>query len=354
MDQHTNSPWFYDNSVPPPPFNYGGGGFTSYNHHNRRYQNNYHDEPTDSFGYANGTAFSGRRRPFSHGPIATEYFDDDRNNKLYVSSVPREVTEEDIRSLFGEYGIIIEVILFKELKTLQQQECCFVKFANIEDASQALKALHNQYTFPGSMRPIEVKYATKKPERPGFLKVLGNKVFVGSLNKHATRAQIAEVFSPYGYVEEIFLLFDEQKQPRGTGFITFSDKAMAADAINGLNGKYVMEGCDYPLIVRYADPKKPKFWENRPLPYFGDPMAQTSLPNSSQLSSASSICSVPACMEMEDPPECEWSEQICPDGNAYYYNCVTCESLWEKPEEYRYFEQQLENNNHLSNPTWVS
>lgn len=28
-------------------------------------------------------------------------------------------------------------------------DCCFVKYANIEDASRALIALHNQYTFPG-------------------------------------------------------------------------------------------------------------------------------------------------------------------------------------------------------------
>ncbi|KAD3068717.1 hypothetical protein E3N88_36597 [Mikania micrantha] len=272
MDQQNNSSW---SSGPPPYHDCGyfnhGGGFSAgghYNHH-RRYQNNYQDagsEPTDTFGFANGTAFSGRKRQFSHsvhGP--TEYFDGGRCNKLYVSGVPREVTEEDIRSLFGKHGPIIEVILFKQLKNLQQQDCCFVKYANIDDASQAIEALHNQYTFPGRMRPIEVKYATKKQERPGFLKTHENKVFVGNLNKHATKAEIAEIFSPYGWVEDVFLMYDEHRWFRGTGFITFSDKAMAADAINGLNGKYTMEGCDYPLVVRFADPKKPRCLENRSL-----------------------------------------------------------------------------------------
>lgn len=30
--------------------------------------------------------------------------------------------------------------------------------------------------------------------------------------------------------------------------------------------------------------------------------------------------------EDEEFPECDWSEHYCPDGNKYYYNCVTCES----------------------------
>ncbi|KAI3800890.1 hypothetical protein L1987_28989 [Smallanthus sonchifolius] len=365
MDQHNNSPWSYDNSAPPPyhdggPFNHGGGFSNDghYNHH-RRYQKNYQDvasEPTDSFGHSNGTAFSGRKRPFSHsGHGPTDYFDVDKCNKLYVSGVPKEASEEDIHSLFGKHGTIIEVIFFKQIKNLQQQDCCFVKYAKIEDASQAIRALHNQYTFPGRMRPIEVKYATKKQERPGpgFLKAPTNKVFVCFLNKHASRAEIAEIFSPYGCVEEVYLIHDDPRRIRGMGFITFSDKVMAADAINGLNGKYQMKGCDQPLVVRFADPKKPKIWENRSSPYFSDPVAQTSLPNSSQMSSVSSNCSMPTCMDMEGPPDCEWSEHICPDGNEYYYNCVTCESLWEKPEVYSLYEQQLENCNQQSDPTWA-
>ncbi|KAF5769269.1 putative RNA recognition motif domain, nucleotide-binding alpha-beta plait domain superfamily [Helianthus annuus] len=211
MDQHSNSPRSYDNSGPQPyhdggPFNHGG----HYNRRRRYQNNNYQDagsEASDSFGYSNGTTFSGRERPFSqsvHGP--PEFFDDGKCNKLYVSSVPREVTEEDICSLFGEHGTSTEVVLFEQLKNLQQHGCCLVKYATIKDASQAIKALNNQYTFPGRLRPIEVKYATKKPERPalGFLKTHENKllngghesqVFVSFFSKHASKSEIAEVWS---------------------------------------------------------------------------------------------------------------------------------------------------------------
>ncbi|KAK7284558.1 hypothetical protein RJT34_19305 [Clitoria ternatea] len=51
---------------------------------------------------------------------------------------------------------------------------------------------------------------------------------------------------------------------------------------------------------------------------------------------------MPASLQDEDFPECDWSEHYCPDGHKYYYNCVTCESRWEKPEEYALYEREAE------------
>lgn len=33
------------------------------------------------------------------------------------------------------------------------------------------------------------------------------------------------------------------------------------------------------------------------------------------------------------PPTCEWSEHKSPDGRTYYYNSITKQSAWEKPDE---------------------
>ncbi|MFS7914817.1 putative RNA recognition motif domain, nucleotide-binding alpha-beta plait domain superfamily [Helianthus anomalus] len=160
MDQHSNSPRSYDNSAPPPyhdggPFNHGG----HYNRRRRYQNNNYQDagsEPSDSFGYSNGTAFSGRE------------------------SRSLKVTEEDICSLFGEHGTDTEVVLFKQLKNLQQHGCCLVKYATIKDASQAIKALNNQYTFPEDCAPLKLNM----PQRNHNVQL-----------QHASKAEIAEVWS---------------------------------------------------------------------------------------------------------------------------------------------------------------
>lgn len=226
----------------------------------------------------------------------------------------------------------------------------------------------------------------------------------------------------------------------GYAFVKFSNREMALAAIKGLNRTFTMRGCDHPLIVRFADPKKPRTGESRsnfssvnanfgpcsqepavwPLPNFGDsnyggnilpiaphhssiahPQVTTHMQNweagavvqhafppqqlhsqlpfgsiqapklpsqpfitegqrqshpadssvqnieqhlSSQLASqtgsnpstaaGNTPPDMPSSPQDEDFPEYDWSEHYCPDGVKYYYNCVTCESRWEKPEEY--------------------
>ncbi|XP_043724669.1 flowering time control protein FCA-like isoform X2 [Telopea speciosissima] len=186
--------------------------------------------------------------------------------KLYVGAVPRTATEEDIRPLFEKYGNVIEVALIKDRRTGQQHGCCFIKYATSEEADRAIRALHNQYTLPGGIGPIQVKYADGERERLGAAEY---KLFVGSLNRQATEKEIEEIFSPYGCVEDIYIMRDEKKQSRGCGFVKFSHRDMAAAAMNGLNGIYVMRGCNQPLIVRFADPKRPRAGESRSGPTFG-------------------------------------------------------------------------------------
>ncbi|KAJ6334364.1 hypothetical protein OIU78_011287 [Salix suchowensis] len=48
-----------------------------------------------------------------------------------------------------------------------------------------------------------------------------------------------------------------------------------------------------------------------------------------------------------DPEECDWSEHSCPDGYKYYFNCITCESRWEKPVEFTLFQQQFQEQKRL-------
>ncbi|XP_035834961.1 flowering time control protein FCA isoform X2 [Helianthus annuus] len=42
-------------------------------------------------------------------------------------------------------------------------------------------------------------------------------------------------------------------------------------AINALNGIYTMRGCEQPLIVQFADPKRPRPGEPRGSPAVGGP-----------------------------------------------------------------------------------
>ncbi|XP_075477859.1 flowering time control protein FCA isoform X2 [Primulina tabacum] len=211
---------------------------------------------------------SGQKRGYSFyaRERSPDQFDGGSFVKLFVGSVPRTATEVDIRPLFDKHGRVLEVALIKDKRTGQQQGCCFIKYASSEEADRAIKALHNQYILPGGLGPIQVRYADGERERLGATEF---KLFVGSLNKNATEKEVEEIFLPYGRVEDVYLMRDETKQSRGCGFVKYSQREMAQAAINALNGIYTMRGCEQPLNVRFADPKRPKPGESRGAPGFG-------------------------------------------------------------------------------------
>ncbi|KZV42757.1 flowering time control protein FCA [Dorcoceras hygrometricum] len=214
--------------------------------------------PPSLSGQKRGYSFYGRER-------SPDQLDGGSFVKLFVGSVPRTATEVDIRPLFDKHGRVLEVASIKDKRTGQQQGCCFIKYASSQEADRAIRALHNQYILPGGLGPIQVRYADGERERLGATEF---KLFVGSLNKNASEKEVEEIFLPYGRVEDVYLMRDEMKQSRGCGFVKYSQREMAQAAINALNGTYTMKGCEQPLNVRFADPKRPRPGEARGAPAF--------------------------------------------------------------------------------------
>ncbi|KAJ4968185.1 hypothetical protein NE237_014886 [Protea cynaroides] len=264
-----------------PNYRTGFSGGTHPFHHRHPY-NSPPSHPTGSGGFRSmggGGGFgsmphAGQKRGFptsGRGGLPVVFSDNTDAGgfaKLFVGSVPRTATEEDIRPLFEEHGNVVEVALIRDKKTGQQQGCCFIKYATSEEAERAIRALHNQYTLPGGVGPIQVRYADGERERLGAAEY---KLFVGSLHRDATEKEVEEIFSPYGQVEDVYIMRDERKQSRGCGFVKFSHRDMAAAAISGLDGIFRMRGCEQALSVRFADPKRPRHGESRSGPAFGGP-----------------------------------------------------------------------------------
>ncbi|CAL9046462.1 unnamed protein product [Musa banksii] len=247
-----------DSPVPPPPTS-GGEGFRS---GGRGGAGGGGFDPSMQMGGPRRGGFSGRGGP------PTDLGDGHKFAKLFIGSIPRTASEEDIRPLFEEHGDVVEVAFIKDRKTGEQQGCCFVKYTNSEEADRAIRALHNQYTLPGGLGPIQVRYADGEREHHGAVE---DKLFVASLNKQATAKEIEEIFSPYGLVEDVYIMRDSSRQSRGCGFVKFASREMALAALKALNGVYIMRGCDQPLVVRFADPKRPRPSEPRGGPAFGGP-----------------------------------------------------------------------------------
>lgn len=384
----STSSWSSDDPPPPPPpindpnFDANRGGSSGDGHHHHRphnnhqshrhhsnqrhnHQQNFNSEQNGSVsacGLDDNSGHFGQKRPFSHSlhGLSSDCIEGGSFVKLYVGGIPRTTTQEEVHSLFEEHGKIVEVVRLKDKRTYQPHECGFVKYTTLEEADRAIGALHNKYTFPGGVAPIKVRYADGERERLGGFGTQDCKLYVGCLNKQASKREIEEIFSAYGFVESVYIVLDEVKQSRGCGFIQYSRRDTAVAAMNALGGTYIMRGCDQPLIIRFADPKKPRMGEPRPAPYLNDSRVGHTLPDASlspspktMVSSSQSpgpggkpqtvsrSSSLSELVSTAEPLDCDWSEHTCPDGYKYYYNCATCESRWEKPEDYLLFERRV-------------
>ncbi|XP_039067174.1 flowering time control protein FCA-like isoform X2 [Hibiscus syriacus] len=195
----------------------GGGGGGGFRPMAGGFESNYQQPPPLPV----QQTYTGQKRPFPFSGRGGEPPNRDRFGgagsggnfaKLFVGSVPKTAREEDIRHVFQQHGDVTEVALIKDKKTGQPQGCCFIKYATLEEADRAIRALHNQHALPGGVDPIQVRYADGERERLGAVEY---RLFVGSLNKQATEMDVQEVFSQFGRVEDVYLMRDELKQSRG-------------------------------------------------------------------------------------------------------------------------------------------
>jgi RNA recognition motif-containing protein len=66
------------------------------------------------------------------------------------------------------------------------------------------------------------------------------KLFVGKLPKQFTEAELTKLFEKFGEVTDVFIMIDfNTNESKGCGFVSFSKKEDADNAINGLDGLFI-------------------------------------------------------------------------------------------------------------------
>eukprot|EP01112_Ceratiomyxa_fruticulosa_P012370 TRINITY_DN341_c0_g1_i5.p1 TRINITY_DN341_c0_g1~~TRINITY_DN341_c0_g1_i5.p1 ORF type:complete len:242 (-),score=43.62 TRINITY_DN341_c0_g1_i5:62-787(-) len=110
----------------------------------------------------------GTKRPVgalveSNFPMADE---DENAVKLFVGSLPKTVMEDEIQTLFGQYGTVCEIKLMRDKLSGQSKGAAFVKYVSKEDADRAIANL-TDYVFEHSnwKKGLVVRYADGELER---------------------------------------------------------------------------------------------------------------------------------------------------------------------------------------------
>ncbi|VVC88816.1 sex-lethal homolog [Leptidea sinapis] len=84
--------------------------------------------------------------------------DDIKETNLYVTNLPRAITEEQLETIFGKYGRIVQKHILRDKNNGAPRGVAFVRFDKREEAQEAISALNNVIPEGGS-EPLCVKVA---------------------------------------------------------------------------------------------------------------------------------------------------------------------------------------------------
>ncbi|XP_045824251.1 28 kDa ribonucleoprotein, chloroplastic [Trifolium pratense] len=161
--------------------------------------------------------------------------------RLLAQNFPWTSTAEDVRTLFGKYGKVVDVELSMYNK-YRNRGLAFVEMGSPEDALAAFNSLQS-YEFEG--RVINVKYARPKKEKtppPVGRNPITFKLFVANLSYETRAKDLREFFdSGTSKVVSADVVFRENpRRPAGYGFVAFKSKKEATEALSEFQGKTLM------------------------------------------------------------------------------------------------------------------
>ncbi|XP_054652026.1 ELAV-like protein 1 isoform X1 [Dunckerocampus dactyliophorus] len=199
-----------------------------------------------------------------------------KDANLYISGLPRSMTQKDVEDMFTHYGRIINSRVLVDQTTGMSRGVAFIRFDKRTEAEEAVKNLNGQKPH-GSSDPIAVRFAANPNQVkntqiishlyhnqsrrfPGPMHhqaqrfrfspmsvdhmggVPGNPasgwcIFIYNLNQDADESVLWQMFGPFGAVTNVKVIRDfNTNKCKGFGFVTMTNYEEAAMAIASLNG----------------------------------------------------------------------------------------------------------------------
>ncbi|KAG1194848.1 hypothetical protein G6F70_008685 [Rhizopus microsporus] len=184
---------------------------------------------------------------------------------VYVKNIPLDVSDEELRELFGKYGAITSCLITKDNIGVSRG-FGFVNFEKHEDAQRAVDELHGN-DFHG--QNLYVSRAQKKSEREEELrrqyedakmeklnKYQGVNLYVKNLDDDVDDDQLREIFSVYGVITSAKIMRSETNESRGFGFVCFTSPEEATRAVTEINGRIIGTKPIYVAIAQRKEDRR--------------------------------------------------------------------------------------------------
>lgn len=167
---------------------------------------------------------------------------------LIVNYLPQNLTDDEFHELFSKPGHLTASKVIRDRATGYSYGFGFVDYATEEDAANAI-AMLNGYQI--QHKQIKVAYSRQGDN------VKGANLYLRNLPKTVKQSDLEHLFSPFGDIVQVRLLLNEQGVPKGVGFVLFSCKEQAEQALKALDGQ-TPPGFSQPLNIKFAEDNKNK------------------------------------------------------------------------------------------------
>lgn len=148
---------------------------------------------------------------------------------LWVTNYPAEADEQYIRSLFEDYGEIVEV-RFPSLKVNTHRRFCYVQFLTSKQAENASHSLDGK-SLGGNLRlSAKISDPSARKQRTGATQE-GREVYVGNLDWSASETDVTTLFSESGNIESCRIPRNAAGKSKGAAFLIFSSQHEAQMAL---------------------------------------------------------------------------------------------------------------------------
>lgn len=153
----------------------------------------------------------------------------DRSN-LIVNYLPSGFDEKDLEEMFGSYGSILSIKIVRDKSTGISMGFGFVNFETNSDADAALTSLNGT-----SLR--EDKIMKVSVARPAWKANIHSNLYLAGFPPSFSESDVMDLLGVYAKsAENVRLLRDPNKNPRGAAVVRMSSEESATGLISSLNG----------------------------------------------------------------------------------------------------------------------
>jgi polyadenylate-binding protein len=200
--------------------------------------------------------------PFLRKQDRDHSFDKTKFNNVFVKNLSESTTKEDLVKIFGEYGNITSAVV---MIGMDGKSRCFgfINFENPDAAARAVqelngKKINDKEWYVGraqkkSEREMELKRRFEQSLKDAADKYQGLNLYLKNLDDSIGDDQLRELFSNFGKITSCKVMRDQNGLSKGSGFVAFSTREEASQALTEMNGKMIS---GKPLYVAFAQRKE--------------------------------------------------------------------------------------------------